>query len=58
MLVKQDEMSAELIDYRRTLLEEIIVNFSEIRCGTTPIDEGWRDRWDELDEWLDNFHYE
>ncbi|WJX94046.1 hypothetical protein P8452_75508 [Trifolium repens] len=44
MLVKQDEMSAELTNCRRTLLEEIISN---------PLDEGWRDRWHELDEKLD-----
>jgi hypothetical protein len=44
MLVKQDEMSAELTNWRRTLLEEIISN---------PLDEGWRDRWHELDDKLD-----
>jgi hypothetical protein len=44
MLVKQDEMSAELTNCRRTLLEEIISN---------PLDEGWRDRWHELDDKLD-----
>ncbi|MCI18069.1 hypothetical protein A2U01_0039220, partial [Trifolium medium] len=55
MLVKQDEMSAELTNCRRTLFEEIIVNFSEIRRGT-PLDEGWQDRWDELDERLNKLN--
>jgi hypothetical protein len=50
MLVKQDEMSAELTNCRRTLLEEIISN---------PLDdEGWQDRWRELDEKLDKLNDE
>ncbi|KAK2458565.1 hypothetical protein QL285_005705 [Trifolium repens] len=50
MLVKQDEMSAELTNCRRTLLKEIISN---------PLDdEGWRDRWRELDEKLDKLNDE
>ncbi|KAL6550722.1 hypothetical protein OROMI_021210 [Orobanche minor] len=48
MLVKQDEMSAELTNCRRTLLENIIFNFD--------VDEGWRNRWDELDEKLDKLN--